>query len=101
MSRGRCTNSLSPPNEREQYLNALFCGPFKDSKAPIVDIHDVQPDVFSLVINFMYDGACTLTSRALLEPLLAAASILQVQSLVSTAAQEMEKHVDQGKRGAL
>jgi hypothetical protein len=78
-----------------EYLNALFCGPFQDSNAPTVEIHDVAPDTFESVMHFMYDGMCVLTSFELLEPLLAAASILQVQSLVRTAAHEMEKFVGQ------
>jgi hypothetical protein len=78
-----------------EYLNVLFCGSFKDSNAPTVEIHDVSPETFGKVMEFMYDGKCELKTLESLEPLLAAASILQVQSLVSTAAHEMEKFVGQ------
>lgn len=70
----------------------LFGGQFGDSKKTIVDIHEMEPRVFSLALDFMYDGKCAVDSSAL-EEVLSAASVLQIDSLLATVETELKKHV--------
>ena len=76
---------------QSQFLNALFDGGFKDSSAAIVELKEMEPSVFALVMDWMYDGSCALADASTLEHVLAAASLLQVDALVAAAATQMEK----------
>jgi len=75
-----------------KFLYALFDGHFKESLAPIVDIHELEPHVFALALDFMYDGECAVDA-SVLEQLLSAASVLQLDTLLATVVAEIAKHV--------
>ena len=76
---------------RSKFFETLFDGQFKDSSSPTVHIGEVNPKVLKLVLDFMYDGTCTVTDASLMEPVLAAVSRLQVDELLATAASSIEK----------
>jgi hypothetical protein len=76
---------------QSQFFRTLFDGQFKDSSSPTVHIGEVNPEVLKLVLDFIYDGTCTVKEASLLEPILAAASRLQVDELLATAARSIEE----------
>ena len=76
-----------------KFLEALFDGQFNDSLAPVVDIHELEPRVFALALDNMYDGKCSVPDSVELEQLLCAASVLQIDALLATVAAEIEEHV--------
>jgi len=74
-----------------KFLDALFANSFKDSSAPVVEIKDMKEEVFALVLAFMYEGKCALPDWSWLEPVLAAASRLQVDALEASAREALEE----------
>jgi len=75
---------------QSMFLAALFDSGLKDSASTEVELKELEPSVFALVMDFMYDGTCTVPSASTLEPVLAAASLLQVDSLVLAAVAELK-----------
>ena len=49
---------------QSQFLNALFDGGFKDSSAAIVELKEMEPSVFALVVDWMYDDSCALADAS-------------------------------------
>ena len=43
---------------QSQFLNALIDGGCKDSSAAIVELKEMEPIVFALGMDWMYDGSC-------------------------------------------
>jgi len=60
------------------FLAALFTGHFKDSLAPLVDIHEMAPRISALALDYMYDGTCAVPDITSLQKLLSVASVLQI-----------------------
>ena len=85
---------------QSKFFETLFDGQFKDSSSPTVHIGEVNPEVLKLVLDFIYDGTCTVTDASLLEPVLTAASRLQVDELLATAASSIEKCLAPGNCAA-
>jgi len=81
---------------QSMFLAALFDSGLKDSASAEVELKELEPSVFALAMDYMYDGTCTVPSASTLEPVLAAASLLQVDSLVSAAAAELETRLTPG-----
>jgi len=75
------------------FLAALFTGHFKDSLAPLVDIHEMAPRIFALALDYMYDGTCAVPDITSLQKLLSVASVLQIDSLFAAAAATLEEHI--------
>jgi hypothetical protein len=65
-----------------RFFEALFDGGFKEQNAPVVDVKNLEPDIFERVIQYIYEGKCTMNTD-MVEPVLAAASLLQIDLLVS------------------
>ena len=73
-----------------RFFEALFDGGFKEQNAPVVDVKNLEPDIFERVIQYIYEGKCTMNTD-MVEPVLAAASLLQIDLLVSDAASQLEQ----------
>jgi len=73
------------------FLAALFAGEFKDSLAPIVDLHEMKPRAFALALDYMYDGTCAVPDVSALQQVLSVAAVLQIDSLLATAATALEE----------
>jgi len=58
-----------------------------------VVINEVEPTVFALALDYMFDGMCKVPDSRFLLKLLAAASLLQIDSLVAATAGEVRKRV--------
>lgn len=52
--------------------------------------------IFALALDFMYDGKCAVAA-SLLEQILTAVSVLQIDSLLAAAVTKLEKHVTADK----
>jgi len=74
-----------------KFLAALFRNGFKDSSTPVVELKEVTPEVFELVLAFIYEGKCAVPDWSWLEPVLAAALRLQVDALETSARKALEK----------
>lgn len=73
-----------------RFFAALFDGGFREQNAPAVDVNNIEPDIFEKVYQYIYEGKCTM-NKDVLEPVLAAATFLQVDSLVDDAGRELEQ----------
>lgn len=71
---------------QSEFLAVLFDGELRDSNSPVVDIGEMEPDIFRFVIEYMFDGNCSIADVSQLEPVLCAASRLRVTSLVTATA---------------
>ena len=76
-----------------KFLAALFLGKFKDSLAPIVDIHEMEPHTFALALDYLYDGRCAVADVNTLQHLLAVASVLQNDALFADVVTALEKEI--------
>ena len=74
---------------QSKFLAALFAGGFKESSAPVVEINEMQPSIFAVALDYMYDGQCTVPDEGMLEHVLAAAALLQMDRLFTAAAAEL------------
>jgi len=74
---------------QSKFLAALFSGGFKESSAPVVEINEMQPSIFAVALDYMYDGQCTVPDEGMLEHVLAAAALLQMDRLFTAAAAEL------------
>jgi len=75
------------------FLATLFAGQFKDSLAPIVDLHDMKPRAFALALDYMYDGTFAVPDVSTLEEVLSVAAVLQIDSLLAAAATALEEGI--------
>jgi len=76
-----------------KFLATLFNGQFKDSLAPIVDIHEMEPNTFALALDYMYDGTCAAPDVMVLQQVLSVASVLQIDALLADVVAALEKDV--------
>ena len=68
----------------------------KDPSAPLEALkraNSIKPAVFQLALNYMYDGRCTVPNINALVQLLAAATILQITSLMAAALAEFKREL--------
>mmetsp|Transcript_79963 Transcript_79963/g.129603 ORF Transcript_79963/g.129603 Transcript_79963/m.129603 type:complete len:462 (+) Transcript_79963:37-1422(+) len=75
------------------FLAILFDGQFKDSLSPIVDVREIDPCVFALALDFMYDGTCAVKDVSTLQEVLSLASVLQIDALFAAAATALDQHL--------
>ena len=75
------------------YFAAHFDGQFKDGLEPIVDILEIEPHVFALALDYMYDSSCSVSDVSTLQQVLSVASVLQIDLLVINTAIALEKNL--------
>ena len=73
------------------FLAALFTGQFKDSLAPIVDLHEMKPRAFVLALDYMYHGTCAVPDVSALQQVLSVVAVLQIDQLLAAAATALDK----------
>ena len=73
------------------FLATLFTGQFKDSLSPTVDIHEMEPRIFALALDYMYSGRCLVPDVSTLQQLLSVASVLQIDALFAAAATALDQ----------
>jgi len=74
-----------------KFLATLFTGQFKDSLSPTVDIHEMEPRIFALALDYMYSGRCLVPDVSTLQQLLSVASVLQIDALFAAAATALDQ----------
>jgi speckle-type POZ protein len=81
-------------------LAAHFTGPMRETTAPSVRIHDMEPRVFKAVLNFIYKGKLQLPpvddddEVDMTRHLLAAADRFDLGRLKSICAEKLRTHID-------
>ena len=60
------------------YFAAHFDWQFKDGLEPIVDILEIEPHVFALALDYMYDNSCSVPDVSTLQQVLSVASVLRL-----------------------
>jgi len=76
------------------YFAARFDGQFKDALEPIVDILEMEPHVFALALDYMYDSSCSVPDVSTLQQVLSVASVLQIDSLLIATAIALDKNLN-------
>jgi hypothetical protein len=75
------------------YFAARFAGQFKNALEPIVDILEMEPHVFALALDYMYDSSCLVPDVSTLQQVLSVASVLQIDSLLIATAIALDKNL--------
>lgn len=94
---------------RSEYFNIMLQGNFSESdldsstirigdeqvQLPLVDLHDVTPETFSYVLEFLYTDRCTMPAEEAYDVLLAADMLFldRLKSIASIAITNQEKPV--------
>jgi len=78
---------------KSRFLAALFDGQFKDSLAPIVDIHEMEPHALTLALDYMYHGTCEVPGVTVLQQVLSVASVLQIDALFADVVAALENNI--------
>ncbi|XP_076117870.1 kelch-like protein 8 [Mytilus galloprovincialis] len=75
-----------------EYFRVMFMSEMSESRQKIVTIHDIEESAMSKLINFAYTGKITFTIETV-QPILYAASILQINTVIEACCQFMENHL--------
>ena len=76
-----------------KYFAARLTGQFKDAVEPILDIHEMDPSVLALALDYMYDGTCLVPDVSTLQQVLSVATVLQIDLLCTAAATALDKNL--------
>jgi ankyrin repeat/BTB/POZ domain-containing protein 1 len=83
---------------RSEYFNAMFNGPFAKSimKQPIVTVSDLSPEIFALILEFIYTDKCDIPDSAAYEVLIKADMFLldKLKTLASIALTSSSKPLE-------
>ena len=77
------------------YFRAMFISQMRETKAEIVEINEIKPEILEKVVDFMYTGNARITTEET-QSLLQACDLLQVTTLKNACAQYMEDYVSPG-----
>ncbi|KPP71023.1 kelch-like protein 30-like, partial [Scleropages formosus] len=75
------------------YFRSMFCGDFVESIAAKVELHDVDPDVFSSLLDFAYTGKLTINQENV-EGLIRTSSQLQFQAVRAVCSRYLQNQID-------
>ncbi|XP_023660034.1 kelch-like protein 30 [Paramormyrops kingsleyae] len=75
------------------YFHSMFSGNFVESIAARVDLQDVDPDIFSILLNFAYTGKLTINQENV-EGLICTSSQLQFQTVRAVCSRYLQNQID-------
>ncbi|KAL4630709.1 kelch-like protein 30 isoform X1 [Arapaima gigas] len=75
------------------YFRSMFCGNFMESIAAKVELHDVDPDIFSTLLDFAYTGKLTINQENV-EGLICTSSQLQFQTVRAVCSRYLQNQID-------
>lgn len=75
-----------------QYFRAMFMSEMSESWQKSVTIHDIEESAMEKLLYFAYNGKITFTIETV-QPILYAASILQISTVIEACCQFMENHL--------
>lgn len=75
-----------------QYFKAMFMSEMTESRQKVITIHDIEESAMDKLVYFAYTGKITFTIESV-QPILYAASILQINTVIEACCQFMESHL--------
>ncbi|XP_061592989.1 kelch-like protein 30 [Cololabis saira] len=75
------------------YFHSMFSGDFVESIAARVELHDVDPDILSCLVDFAYTGKLTI-NQSNVEGLVCASSKLQFQTVRAVCSRYLQHQID-------
>lgn len=75
-----------------QYFRAMFMSEMTESRQKVITIHDIEESAMTKLISFAYTGKIAFTIETV-QPILYAASILQINTVIEACCQFMENHL--------
>lgn len=75
------------------YFRCMFSGDFVESIAARVELHDVDPDILSCLLDFAYTGKLTINQRNV-EGLICTSSQLQFQTVRAVCSRYLQNQID-------
>lgn len=75
------------------YFHSMFSGNFVESIAATVELQDVDPDIFSILLNFAYTGKLTINQENV-EGLICTSSQLQFQTVRAVCCRYLQNQID-------
>ncbi|CAG5861815.1 unnamed protein product [Menidia menidia] len=75
------------------YFHSMFSGDFVESIAARVELHDVDPDILSCLLDFAYTGKLTI-NQSNVEGLICTSSQLQFQTVRTVCSRYLQHQID-------
>lgn len=75
------------------YFRVMFSGDFVESIAARVELHDVDPDILSCLLDFAYTGKLTI-NQSNVEGLICTSSQLQFQTVRAVCSRYLQNQID-------
>lgn len=75
------------------YFHSMFSGDFVESIAARVELHDVDPDILSSLLDFAYTGKLTI-NQSNVEGLICTSSQLQFQTVRAVCSRYLQHQID-------
>lgn len=75
------------------YFHSMFSGDFVESIAARVELHDVDPDILSCLLDFAYTGKLTI-NQSNVEGLICTSSQLQFQTVRAVCSRYLQHQID-------
>lgn len=75
------------------YFHSMFSGDFVESIAARVELHDVNPDILSCLLDFAYTGKLTI-NQSNVEGLICTSSQLQFQTVRAVCSRYLQHQID-------
>lgn len=75
------------------YFRSMFSGDFVESIAARVELHDVNPDILSFLLEFAYTGKLTI-NQSNVEGLICTSSQLQFQTVRAVCSRYLQHQID-------
>lgn len=76
------------------YFHCMFSGDFVESIAARVELHDVDPEIFSCLLDFAYTGKLTINQKNV-EGLICTSSKLQFQTVRAVCSRYLQHQIDE------
>ena len=79
---------------RSPVFRAMFQAEMKEKKTEMVNVKDVDPDVFSEMLTFIYTGKCPNLDNLIARSLLASADKYQMELLKTICVEKLCENID-------
>ena len=79
---------------RSPVFRAMFQAEMKEKKTKMVNVKDVDPDVFSEMLTFIYTGKCPNLDNLIARSLLASADKYQMEQLKTICVEKLCENID-------
>lgn len=77
-----------------EYFNAMFQGSFKESSESEIQITEIEPEVFEVILNYIYTSQLSSDLGPLTKDVLSAAHVYGLQSVVESCEDQLCKDIN-------